>query len=463
MQLKAAGIRLRGAGPGISCHFSRLQPPPSHHIRKQTQSYGLTHQRSSSTTAEGLRKTPLFDLHVSAGAKMAPFAGFSMPLYYKDQPHSESHKWTRANASLFDVSHMVQHTMSGPRAEEFLMTVTPSPLNKLEVNQSCLSAFLNDEGGIVDDLVITKTAKDTFYFVTNAGNRDADAAYLAAELDSFFGSQDETSRAAQLEWVTYNHNALLALQGPAAASILQSIVSPDSDSNTDLSTLFFGSCRSLNLRAGSDPGQPFPAMVSRTGYTGEDGFEIAVRASDAQESVETAQRLAKALLGDPRVRWAGLAAWDSLRLEAGMCLYGHDIDASTTPPAAGLGWIVGKDRRSAEALPHFKGKSKILQQIQSPKEIGMRRVGLKLQKGPAAREGAEVVNLADEATAVGRVTSGCPSPSLGGQNIAMALVSNGLHKKGTQLGVRVRGKILQGEVVKLPFVESRFYQPAKAT
>lgn len=399
---------------------------------------------------------------------MGPFAGFDMPLEYPDQSHPESHRWTRTNASLFDVSHMVQHKLSGSLAEEFLMTVTPAPINTLEKHNSTLSCLLTDEGGIVDDTVITRLGRDSFYFVTNAGCREPDLKYLEENMKTFLESKGKKTGSDDLKWHVLDCHSLVALQGPKAQEVLQKLVyldkEEDSDGvapDTDLSTLGFGQSRWLQLTIpDASGGINTPSLlVSRTGYTGEDGFEISIP-SENGSSEELANKIAKAFVDDgTTVRWAGLAARDSLRLEAGMCLYGHDIDTTTTPPMAALGWIVGKERRSEDATPAFKGRSPILEQLNSPKAMDRRRVGFVVEKGPAAREGAEIVDLEKDNAVVGKITSGCPAPSLDGQNIAMGYVQNGYHKKGTKLGIKVRKGVRKAEVAKMPFVESKFYRP----
>ncbi|KAJ5587629.1 uncharacterized protein N7459_003394 [Penicillium hispanicum] len=413
--------------------------------------------RYASNSAESLSKTQLYDLHLAHGAKMVPFAGYSMPLQYADLSHVESHMWTREKASLFDVSHMVQHQLSGPGALELLMKVTPSSLDKLAPNTSTLSCLLEEgTGGIVDDTVITRRGEDTFYFVTNAGRRTEDLAFLQAEIEAYRAKHGADS----IKWDILEDRALVALQGPLAASALQPLINTSaSTAETDLSTLYFGQCRELHLTLPDGTATPQPLLISRTGYTGEDGFEISIPTSAA---ASLPQQVVDLLLSDSdSVRLAGLAARDSLRLEAGMCLYGHDISTAQTPPAAALGWVVGRDRRDA-ATATFNGASAILPQISSPaKTLKERRVGLSVEKGPPAREGAVVVDLADPANPVpvGVVTSGLPSPSLGGANIAMAYVKQGLHKKGTEVGIQVRNKVRKASVVGMPWVESKFHRP----
>ncbi|KAJ5107405.1 hypothetical protein N7456_004080 [Penicillium angulare] len=415
--------------------------------------------RFASSSSEPLSKTQLFALHEAHGAKMVPFAGFSMPLQYADLSHVESHAWTREKASLFDVSHMVQHHLSGPGALELLMKITPSSLDKLAPNTSTLSCLLEEEtGGIVDDTVITRRGEDTFYFVTNAGRRTEDLAFLRAEIDAYRFRNGSDS----IKWDILEDRALVALQGPQAASVLQPLINSANASaaETDLSTLYFGTCRELHLTLPDGSATPSPLLISRTGYTGEDGFEISIPTSASASLPEQVVNLF--LQNKDNVRLAGLAARDSLRLEAGMCLYGHDISTEQTPPAAALGWVVGRDRRDA-ATATFNGASAILPQLSSPaKTLKQRRVGLTVEKGSPAREGAVVVDLSDPANPVdiGIVTSGLPSPSLGGANIAMAYVNQGFHKKGTEVGVKVRNKVRKASVVGMPWIESKFHRPS---
>ena len=403
---------------------------------------------------ENLKRTPLHDLHASLGAKFVPFAGYDMPLQYEDLSHLESHRWTREKASLFDVSHMVQHRF---KDGDFLMRVTPSALDTLSQNQSTLSCLLDENGGIVDDTVITRLGENDYYFVTNAGCRENDITFLNRELERY---KNNGKRATESDWKILKGHALLALQGPLAASVLQPLILDKVEAGGDLSTLYFAQCRRLRLRLpnGTPSGTTSPELlVSRTGYTGEDGFEISIPPFKGENvSKRCATLVAKALLANDHVRMAGLAARDSLRLEAGMCLYGHDLNVETKPGAAGLGWIVPKDRRSGERA-NFNGAGEVIKQLESPKSMGQRRVGLRIEKGPPAREGAEIVDL-ETGESLGQVTSGLPSPTLDGQNIAMGYIKNGFHKSGTKVGTKVRNKVRKAEVVKMPFVPAKFYR-----
>lgn len=358
------------------------------------------------------------------------------------------------------------------------MKVTPSSLDALKDGHSTLSCLLDPTtGGILDDTVITRLGPESFYFVTNAARRTEDLAFLAGEIEAFRATHDPAARSSVIHWNVLDTRALVALQGPAAAAALQPLVTANEPSvDADLSTLYFGSCRSLNLTFPDGTHTAHRLLVSRTGYTGEDGFEISIPV-DADLDLPT--KVVSLLLSNPAVRLAGLAARDSLRLEAGMCLYGHDITPAHTPPAAALGWLVGKTRREpGTPAACFNGADIILPQIAKPgKTLTTRRVGLIVEAGPPAREGAVLVDLArgpdnPEAAAadsgasadtagyvpIGAVTSGLPSPTLGGTNVAMGYVANGLHRKGTEVGVVVRRRLRRATVAGMPFVPSKFYR-----
>ena len=334
------------------------------------------------------------------------------------------------------------------------MKITPSSLDKLPDNQSMLSCLLEDRtGGIMDDTIITHLGNESFYFVTNAGRREEDQAFLTAEIEAMRKKNGED----YVKWEVLAEHALFALQGPLAAPVLQSFIHSKGE-YSDLSTLYFGQCRFLYLRLLDGSKTPYPVLISRTSYTGEDGFEISVPTEGA---LSLPVRVAELLLSkSDEVRFAGLAARDSLRLEAGMCLHGHDITTAHTPPVASLGWVVGKDRRD-ESSASFNGASIILPQLLSPsKHLTQRRVGFTVEKGAPAREGAVVVDLNDDSKPqIGVITSGLPSPSLGGTNIAMGYIKQGMHKKGTEVGVIVRNKLRKASVTGMPWVENKFYRP----
>ncbi|CRG85047.1 aminomethyltransferase [Talaromyces islandicus] len=448
--------------PGTVNGVRGISSSPRQSVRRPSRPACYTRGQPASirpaSSQSGLKKTQLYDLHVAHGAKMVPFAGYDMPLQYSDLSHLESHHWTREKASLFDVSHMVQHRLTGPGALPLLMKVTPSALDTLGNNQSTLSCLLEDgTGGIVDDTVITKLAPESFYFVTNAGRRDEDLVFLSAEIDAYRKEHGADS----IQWEILSDRALVALQGPLAASVLQSFIYTEGEDPalTDLNTLYFGQSRELYLTLADGSRSAHRLLISRTGYTGEDGFEISIPTTANSASLPA--QVTELLLSQPdKVRLAGLAARDSLRLEAGMCLYGHDLSTAQTPPTAALGWVVGRNRRDAESpSSHFNGASVILPQLASPgKTLSQRRIGLTIEKGSPAREGAVIIDPADK-TQIGVVTSGLPSPSLGGTNIAMAYIKQGFHKKGTEVEVLVRNKVRKATVTPMPWVASKFHRP----
>lgn len=375
---------------------------------------------------------------------MVPFGGFQMPVQYTSLSVSSSHHFTRSHASLFDVSHMVQHHFSGPGATAFLETITPASVSSLGTQRSGLSTLLWPvTGGIVDDTIITRLGPEKFYVVTNAGCREKDLAYFTEQLEEFKKNGGE-----KVDWEVLEDWGLIALQGPLSEDILSSVlVEPE---EAKLKELYFGQSKYMKVKLlGTNISSPL--LVSRGGYTGEDGFEISIPPTEAVAVTEALLQSAT----PNRLQLAGLGARDSLRLEAGMCLYGHDLNDSTTPVEAALSWVIGKDRRTAGG---FHGSDIILQQL-TPKSKGgagveRRRIGL-IVEGAPAREGVEIVN--EKGEKIGNITSGCPSPSLG-KNIAMGYIKDGFHKSGTEVGVIVRGKQRKAQVTKMPFVPSKYWK-----
>ncbi|APA14750.1 hypothetical protein SS1G_06759 [Sclerotinia sclerotiorum 1980 UF-70] len=405
---------------------------------------------SSSPSSTELRKTPLYDLHVANGGKMVSFGGFHMPVQYSGLSVSASHHFTREHASLFDVSHMVQHRFEGPGATAFLQRITPASIANLALHQGGLSCLLHPgTGGIVDDTIITRLGPELFYVVTNAGCREKDLKYLGEELEAFAKEGGE-----KVGWEVLDGWGLVALQGPESEGILKEVLVEKSGEG-DLKDFLFGQSRFMKIRLvdGTISGN---LLVSRGGYTGEDGFEISIPES---ETVKVTESLLKSA-GEEKLQLAGLGARDSLRLEAGMCLYGHDLDDTTTPVEAALGWVVGKERRTEGG---FHGAKVILKQL-TPKSKGgsgveRRRIGL-IVEGAPAREGADIVN--DKGEKIGNITSGCPSPTLG-KNVAMGYIKDGFHKAGTDVGVVVRGKERKAKVTKMPFVPSKYWKGTSGT
>ncbi|NWV26278.1 GCST protein, partial [Origma solitaria] len=356
---------------------------------------------------------------------MVPFAGWTLPLHY-GQGHLQSHLHTRRHCSLFDVSHMLQTLVYGRDRIRFMESLVVGDIAELKPGQGTLTLLTNEKGGITDDLIVTNTSEDHLYVVSNAACADKDLAILrdrAAQLQA-------TGSDVHLE---VSDNALLALQGsPSMARVLQTGLSDD------LAKLSF--MNSITTTVFGVPG----CRVTRCGYTGEDGVEISVPAGWAVE-------LAERLLGVPDVWLAGLAARDSLRLEAGLCLYGNDIDETITPAEAGLMWTLGKRRRAAMDFP---GAAVIMAQVkEKPKR---RRVGL-ISLWPWHGWGLTSPHLTSPYPQIpGTVTSGCPSPCLG-KNIAMGYVEAAHSRAGTELTVEVRKKQHPAVITKMPFVPTQYY------
>lgn len=369
-----------------------------------------------------LRKTPLFALHESLGAKMVPFAGYAMPVQYPMGVMQE-HLHTRAQAGLFDVSHMGQVILSGPSWEAVALafeSLVPMDVLGLQDGRQRYGLFTNEAGGIEDDLMFARRG-DTLFVVVNAACKQADIARMRAGLPE------------SIELTELNDRALIAVQGPGAESALAALDARAGDMKfMDVSDL------SLDGHA---------VWASRSGYTGEDGYEISVAAEDAEA-------LAKTLLAQAGVAPIGLGARDSLRLEAGLCLYGNDIDAATGPVSAGLSWAIQKVRRSGGARAGgFPGAEPVLEAFeQKPPQS---RVGLKPTGRAPMRDGVALYDSAEGGEQIGVVTSGGFGPSVQGP-VAMGYVAAGCAAPGTELFGEVRSKRLPVEVVKLPFVPANF-------
>ncbi|CCH62236.1 hypothetical protein TBLA_0G02990 [Henningerozyma blattae CBS 6284] len=382
----------------------------------------VTKRLNSSVTKASLKKTALHDLHVELGGTMVPYAGYSMPVLYKGQTHIESHNWTRTNAGLFDVSHMMQSRLTGKNAVSFLHKVTPTDFESLKADQGTLSVLLNNTGGIVDDTMITKEKENSFYVVTNAGCIKRDTEFLLGELKQI--GED-------VNWEVIKDKSLLALQGPKASQVFEKLLK-EGQTTKDL---YFGSRRSFQLYDGTT------IDVARSGYTGEDGFEISV-------PNDKAENFARLLLDNSETKPIGLAARDSLRLEAGMCLYGHELDETITPVESGLNWLISKSRRAGEK-GKFNGFDNIMDQLNN-KNYTRTRIAFKyLGKGPAARPDAKIFTT-DKSKQIGIVTSGSASPSLGNINIGQGYVDKAFRKSGTELLVEVRNKMFPIVLEKMP-------------
>jgi aminomethyltransferase len=369
---------------------------------------------SQSVSEPDLKKTPLYDAHVAAGARMVPFAGYHMPVQYKDGVLKE-HLWTREHAGLFDVSHMGQARLRGANPAKSFEKLVSADYQGLKPGKQRYAVLLNDQGGVIDDLMTARPDDDGLFIVVNGACKDNDYAIIAKALEG-------EATVERLE-----DRALLALQGPEAAAVLAAHV-------PEAASMVFMDTAALTA-FGTD------AIISRSGYTGEDGYEISVPATEAT-------RIWNTLLADERVKAIGLGARDSLRLEAGLPLYGHDMDETVSPIEAGMPFAVGKSRREAADFP---GADRILKELAG--DLKRLRVNLKVLEGAPAREGAEI---ADETGAVvGVVTSGGFGPSFGGA-IAIGFVPPALAVVGSRLKVIVRGKPQAAEVVTSPFVPTRY-------
>lgn len=367
-----------------------------------------------------LAKTPLYDLHLELGAKMVPFAGYEMPVQYPLGVLKE-HLHTRAWAGLFDVSHMGQLRLRGADAAAALESLVPVDILDLPVGQQRYALFTNAEGGILDDLMVAN-AGDHLFLVVNAACKEQDLAHLRQHI----GARCEIES-------LFDSHALLALQGPAAAEVLARFAPAVKD-------LTFMQVASVELLG-------VPCNVSRSGYTGEDGYEISVPAAHAEA-------LARALLAEEEVQPIGLGARDSLRLEAGLCLYGHDMDSATTPVEASLGWAISKVRRAdGERAGGFPGAERIF--AQQREGVPSKRVGLLPQERVPVREGAEIVDA--QGVVIGKVSSGGFGPSLGAP-LAMGYVASAHAALDSEVFAMVRGKRVPMKVARTPFVPQRYYR-----
>jgi aminomethyltransferase len=369
-------------------------------------------------------KTPLYDAHVTLGARMVPFAGYLMPVQYEGI--IAEHQHTRAKAGLFDVSHMGQAVLVGPdhaTTAAALEALVPADVRDLAPGKQRYSQLLNETGGILDDLMFFRFADPgrdgAIGLVVNAACKAADYAHIAARLP-------EGVR------LDVHDKALLALQGPTAVDVMVRLGAAVADWD-------FMDVGPVRL-AGID------VFASRSGYTGEDGFEISVAA-------DKAAALWAALIADPDVKPIGLGARDSLRLEGGLCLYGHDIDTTTTPVEGGLVWSIQKRRRAEGGFP-----GAAIVQKQLAEGVGRKRVGIRPAGKAPARDGTEVLNAAG--ATIGVITSGGFGPTVGGP-IAMGYVKSDSAAVGTAVQLMVRGKPIAAEIVALPFVPARFHRTAK--
>ena len=361
---------------------------------------------------------PLDQWHRAKGARMVPFAGYDMPVQYEGI--IAEHVWVREHAGLFDVSHMGQLTVSGDNAAQALEALMPGDFQSLQPGRSRYSMLLDEHGGILDDLIVTR-GPEQFIIVVNGATKADDIAYMRERLPA---------------GVTLTHHedqALLALQGPEAAAVISSQIRGAPD-------LAFMQAGLADWRGGH-------VWISRSGYTGEDGFEIAMEG-------RMAEAFADALLADERVRPIGLGARDSLRLEAGLPLYGHDLDPETTPVMADLGFAISKRRRAEGGFP---GADRILGELEEGAPV--ERVGFQVEGRQPVREGAMLLD--GEGNMVGKITSGGFSPSLE-RPIAMGYLATHLSHEGSTVKAEQRGKLFDVTVTPMPFVPHRYFRKPKA-
>ena len=372
-------------------------------------------------TEEKLQRTPLYEVHQALGAKLVPFAGYEMPVQYPTGVLTE-HNWTRENAGLFDVSHMGQCFIVGPDFETTSLAMeklVPADIQGLEPYQQRYTQLLNEDGGVLDDLMITRAAYKNYegwlYVVVNASRKAADYAHIEKHL------------APGLKLQRGEDMALLALQGPRAVAVLEKLAPAAAN-------LKFMHYAPLDIAG-------IAAHVTRSGYTGEDGFELSVLAKDVT-------RLWDLLMADDLVRPIGLGARDSLRLEAGLCLYGHELDETTSPNEAGLLWSIAKRRREAGG---FIGAARVQREL--AQGVSRKRVGIKPEGRAPARDGTEIQNMSG--LKIGVITSGGFGPTVNGP-IAMGYVEAGFADVGTAVNLIVRGQAMPAQVTKLPFIANNF-------
>jgi aminomethyltransferase len=378
-------------------------------------------------TPDNLLKVPLNDLHIELGARMVPFAGYSMPVQYPVGLMAEHHH-TRTAAGLFDVSHMGQLRLVGSEAAAAFESLMPVDVIDLPVGKQRYGLLLNDEGGIIDDLMFFNKGNDEIFVIVNGACKVGDIAHIQAKIGQ------------RCDVIPMPEMALLALQGPQAVTALARLA-------PGVEKLVFMTGGNFTVNTGT---QQIEVFLTRSGYTGEDGFEISVHNDHAQA-------LARALLAQPEVKPIGLGARNSLRLEAGLCLYGNDIDTTTTPVEAGLNWAMQKVRRAGGARAGgFPGAMKILDQlaINTP-ATARKRVGLIALERIPVRDHTELQD--SQGNKIGEVTSGLLGPTID-KPVAMGYVTSEFAALGVKINAIVRGKPVPMEVVAMPFVPTRYYR-----
>ena len=367
-----------------------------------------------------IRTTPLHQMHLDAGAKMVPFAGYDMPVSYPLGIKKE-HNHTREKAGLFDVSHMGQIRLGGANAKKALESIVPVDIIDLPLMKLRYALFTNKSGGVMDDLMVTNLGDEGLFLVVNAGCKNSDFAHL----------QRTIGDDCKVEFL--EDNALLALQGPSAYKVLSEIA-------PSISEMIFMTAKQIVING-------IECLITRSGYTGEDGFEISLAAKDSEE-------LAKLLLSNIEVEWVGLGARDSLRLEAGLSLYGHELDIYHSPVESSLGWALSKVRRTGgEREGNYLGFETIMKHINEGSESKV--VGLQPEGRMPVRDGAMIED--ELGNNVGKVTSGGFGPSIN-RPIAIARLKKSYIEKNSKLFALVRDKKIAVEIVSLPFVKQNYYR-----
>lgn len=369
-----------------------------------------------------LRKTSLWNLNKNLNAKMTNFSGWEMPLHYSDGILKE-HLHCRSKAGLFDVSHMLGVHITGKDKIEFAEKIFPACISELKYGEGLLTNIPNEKGGLLDDCILTNMG-DYLHIVINAGHEDIDIPHMNKYLSKFNGN---------VQLIPQYNNSIIALQGPSSHYVLSHYISEDTIKNWAFMTMKYISIDKIDC------------LIARSGYTGEDGFEITCKNSDAE-------KLATLLLSNPEVNPIGLGARDSLRLEAGLCLYGNDINNSTTPIEAMLGWTIGKRRRK-EA--NFIGANIICNQIKDKNLVTRKRIGFEID-GPPIRGNELLLDLNEKI--IGFTTSGAYGPSIK-KSIGMGYVKKEFAKKGSKLKVQnKRGKIQNIYLKKMPFIPTNIFK-----
>ncbi|KAJ6242148.1 aminomethyltransferase [Anaeramoeba flamelloides] len=376
-------------------------------------------------------KTALNGLHKEHGGKMVPFCGWEMPIKYNDLSIIQSHVHTRLYASLFDVSHMGAYRIYGPDRVKFFNRLVVADVDAIKPWDNKLTCFTNENGGIIDDCMVCNK-EDHLYLVVNAGSQPKDHKHLTTQLEKFKFEMGSKYRGVQINFI--DQMSLLAIQGPLSQRIMHRLTGMKK-----LNKMKF-------MKAGKAKIDNVNFEFGRWGYTGEDGFELAI------ENPKDAQKIGELLIRQPEIRFAGLGARDSLRLESGLCLYGNDMTEEINPVEANLTWLISKKKRKEGG---FIGYNNIKSQILNPKSVKQKRVGFELNGGAPARHNAEVYDM--QGNKIGWVSSGGPSP-LVKKPIGMCYLPPTFARLGTQIQIKIRKKLSKGKIVRMPFYPDSYYK-----